>query len=320
MRPGLTVSIIGHAALLGFGFIAFPDARPFEVEAIEALPVELIDIAEVTDLARGDEASEILPEEEPAPAPPVEAAQESPEPAEEPAEQPVEVARPPEARPEPPVVEPAPEPIPELAALPEPVPVLEPETPAETAPAQPPAEARMPRRRPDPPKVVEPPPDEPPKVAEQEEAQETEEKFNPDDIAALLNKQDPVGGGSPDPSTEPQTLGVEDGTVQAAMTQSEIAALQARLYQCWSPPIGVREADSLVVTVKITLLPDGSLASQPELMAVDEASSPLAQIAAEAAMRAVRECAPFGDILRPEKYLVWHEILFDFDPRFMLGG
>jgi hypothetical protein len=102
------------------------------------------------------------------------------------------------------------------------------------------------------------------------------------------------------------------------MTQSELAALQARLYQCWSPPVAVREAGALVVTVRILLLPDGSLAGEPQI--IDAGFHPLSQIASESAVRAVVQCAPFGDILRPEKYAVWQQIDFVFDPRQMLGG
>jgi hypothetical protein len=122
------------------------------------------------------------------------------------------------------------------------------------------------------------------------------------------------------PAAEPQTLGSIEGHAQAAMTQSELAALQARLYQCWNPPVGVREAGSLVVTVRINLLQDGSLSTQPQIVGVESASSPLARVAAESALRAVIECAPFGDILRPEKYALWSQIDFVFDPRQMLGG
>ena len=50
------------------------------------------------------------------------------------------------------------------------------------------------------------------------------------------------------------------------------------------------------------------------------ASDPLSQVAAESAIRAVVQCAPFGDILRPEKYALWNQIDFVFDPREMLGG
>jgi hypothetical protein len=320
MRAGLTVSVIGHAAILAFGLFAFPEARPFAPDEIEALPVELVDVAELTDLEQGDEQSEELPEEVPQPKPEVVAEAPSPEPAEEPAETPIETARaapPPPSPPPPPPPVAEPEPVPEeTAALPEPeapAPLEE----AETSPV--PEEPNVPRARPNPPRQVverpaEPEPSQP--VAQPEET----EAFNPDEIAALLNKQQPAGGGDPEPGVEPQTLGSIDGQSGAAMTQSEIAALKARLYQCWNPPIGVREAGSLIVEVRITLLPDGSLAGNPVILGIENASNPLAQIAAEAAVRAVVQCAPFGDILRPEAYAVWNQIDFVFDPREMLGG
>ena len=310
MRAGFTVSIVGHAAILGFGLLAFASTKSLEAEKIEALPVELVSIAEETDLLQGDKSSEVLPEETPQPTPTVEAEVPAPEPVEEPAEKPVEeVAAPP------PPPEPEPEPEPEFAALP-PAPEVLVEPEPEPAP---PAEAPVPKPRPTPPKrEAEPKPVPPtPPVAE---PKEEEPEFNPDDIAALLNKQDPVGGGVPVPNPEPQTLGSIDGHEGAAMTQSEIAALKARLYRCWNPPVAVREAGALVVEVRITLLPDGSLSGQPQIVGVAMASDPLSQVAAEAAIRAVVQCAPFGDILRPENYALWNQIDFIFDPREMLGG
>jgi outer membrane biosynthesis protein TonB len=325
MRVGLAVSILGHAAILGFGFIAFPEARPFVVTEIEALPVDLVEVADETDLLAGDKKSEQLPEEKPQPKPEVAAALPSPEPAEKPAERPVEAAREPTPPPPPPPQEEAePEPEPEaVAALPDPAEPAPPEEDAEPLPEaqpqpekRPPVEARAPRARPDPPKQVARV--EPPKRSQPVEPPETRPEFNPDDIAALLNKQEPAGGGDPMPAEEPQTLGSIDGRAEAAMTQSELAALQARLYQCWSPPVAVREAGALVVTVRILLLPDGSLAGEPQI--IDAGFHPLSQIASESAVRAVVQCAPFGDILRPEKYAVWQQIDFVFDPRQMLGG
>jgi outer membrane biosynthesis protein TonB len=182
---------------------------------------------------------------------------------------------------------------------------------------RPPVEARVPRARPNPPKQVARV-ERPEKRSQPVEPPETRPEFNPDDITALLNKQEPAGGGDPVPAEEPQTLGSIDGRAEAAMTQSELAALQARLYQCWSPPVAVREAGALVVTVRILLLPDGSLAGEPQI--IDAGFHPLSQIASESAVRAVVQCAPFGDILRPEKYAVWQQIDFVFDPRQMLGG
>jgi outer membrane biosynthesis protein TonB len=310
MRAGFTVSILGHVAIFGLGLLAYSGSRSLEAEKIEALPVELVSIAEVTDLLQGDKSSEILPEEKPQPKPTVEAEAPQPIQEEKPAEVPVEQVTPPAPEPTP---EPEPQPEEEVAAIP-PAPdvLVEPEPAA-------PAEAPVPKPRPAPPKQAEPKPAAAPTppVAETPEEQPA---FDPDQIAALLNKQEPAGGGDPQPNPEPQTLGSIDGHEGAAMTQSEIAALKARLYRCWNPPVAVREAGALVVEVRITLLPDGSLSGDPQIIGVGQVSNPLAQVAAEAAVRAVVQCAPFGDILRPETYALWNTIDFVFDPREMLGG
>lgn len=344
MRVGFGVSIAAHAAALAFGLIAFPEARPFAVDDIEALPVDLVELSDRTDLKRGDKKAEKKPDEAPQPKPNVKAEQPSPKAAEKPAEKPVEAAREPapkpvrdvakQPKPEPPKPEavaerpkPAPPAAPprpqQLAALPEaaePAPVEEPkpEVP-ETAPT--------PRQRPKPPAPPAAAKPEPakPKPPETQRAATSPEpptpakpQFNPDDIAALLDKQQPAGGGDPMPLAEPQTLGSIEGRDEAAMTQSELEALKARLYQCWNPPVGVREAANLVVTIRISLLQDGSLAGPPQV--VEAGYDPLSQVAAESAMRAVAQCSPFGDILSPETYAVWRELDFVFDPREMLGG
>ncbi len=302
---GSLSSLIGHAVILGLGYFAFPQARPFQVEEIDALPVDLVSIADDTDLLKGDKKSKIVPEEKAQPVPEVAAETPLPEP---PKEEPKKAV---EATPTPPPPPPPP-PEPEVAALPDPLPEAAPE-PKPEAPVDP----RVPRHRPKPPPTVAKPKPQPtPQVAQQPEKPQPE--FNPDDIAALLNKQEPAGGGDPTPAAEPQTIGSIEGHDQAAMTQSEIAALKARLYRCWNPPVAVREAASLVVTVRINLLADGSLAGPPQVLSTDY--DPLYQIAAESAVRAVVQCAPFGDILRPEKYALWNQIDFIFDPREMLGG
>jgi outer membrane biosynthesis protein TonB len=311
MRVGLTVSIVAHAVILGLGFVAFPEGRPFQAENIEALPVDLVSIGDVTDLLKGNKKSEIVPKENPQPKPAVKAEAPAP-PAEKPEPNPIEAAPPPAPAPapEPPKPEPEPPKPAEVAALPEPKATIE---PAPVVPVEP----VKPRPRPTPPKPVEKKPEPKPTVAEQ---QKPKPEFNPDDIAALLNKQQPTGGGDPEPAKAPQTLGSINGHENAAMTQSDIDALKAKLYRCWNPPVAVREATTLVVAVRITLLPDGSLSGEPQIVGIARASDPLAQVAAEAAIRAVVQCAPFGDILKPENYALWNQIDFVFDPRQMLGG
>src|SRR4051812_18841217 len=198
MRAGLAVSILAHAAILGFGFLAFPEGHSFEAANIEALPVDLVTSADVTDLLKGDKSSRILPEENPQPTPTVQADTPA-KPAEEPAPKPVEATPPPKVEP-PPEPEPKPEPVAEPQPPPEPQPKPEdvaalPEPAAEVLPPAPkiPVEAPKPKPRPEPPKPVAKPRPEKPKPDKKPE-------FNPDDIAALLNKQTPTGGGDPNPA------------------------------------------------------------------------------------------------------------------------
>ncbi|HSG96259.1 MAG TPA: cell envelope biogenesis protein TolA [Afifellaceae bacterium] len=315
MRPGLAFSIAGHLAILAYGLVAFPNARPFKVDDIESFPVDLVPIAEMTNLAAGDRKAEKTPAAQPKPT--VKAEAPSLKPAEKPAKVPVKVAE----VPTPEIVAALPRP----AVLEPPPAEAEPEARAPEAPPLPPAQ--NPRARPKPPKPVKVAKAEPKKPRPPVKPVTTAAKkpdgpsFNPDEIAALLNKQDPAGGGDPSPAAAPQTFGADEGGIDAAMTQSEqdamIGALRNRLAQCWNPPRGVREAGSLRVTIGIGLLPDGSLAGDPRI--VDAGFDPLSQIAAESALRAVQICAPY-DMLPPEMYSAWRDIEFIFDPREMLGG
>lgn len=307
-----------HLALLAIGVFGLPHSRLMEPDPIEAMPVELVPISELTDLRLGDRKAEPTekPKERPQPKPTLRAAIEDDKPAEKPAEKPVEAAREPEPAPAP-LPKVAEEKVPEakterqVAAVTQPEPEPEPE-PRPEKPVEALAPAPVPKVRPKPPKQLQPP-----KQVAAAKPKQKELTFSTDDISALLNKREPTGGGSPDPSVEPQTFGSIDGSREAAMTQSEIEALKARLYQCWNPPRGVREARNLRVEVEINLNQDGSLAGAPRI--VGGGFDPLGQIAAESAIRAVQICAPY-DILPPEKYHVWRSINFTFDPSHMLGG
>ncbi|HMB47308.1 MAG TPA: cell envelope biogenesis protein TolA [Afifellaceae bacterium] len=316
MRIGLGISIGMHVAILAAGIVTLPSAKLLEPDPIEAMPVDLVPIEELTDLRLGDRKAEPVkpPENRPQPKQTLRAPVEQPKPAEKVAKKPVEA-----------VSEPAPTPLPkkveekkpeaktetQVAAIAppeaEPEPKPEPAKPVEAL-----APAPVPKVRPKPPKRIEPP-----KQVAVEKPKKKELSFNTDDIAALLNKRDPAGGGTPTPAVEPQTFGSIEGKATAAMTQSELEALKARLYQCWNPPRGVREARNLRVYVSISLNQDGSLAGPPKI--VESGSDTLARVAAESAVRAVQICAPY-DFLPPEKYSLWRSINFIFDPSHMLGG
>ena len=101
-----------------------------------------------------------------------------------------------------------------------------------------------------------------------------------------------------------------------ALSQSELDALRAQIQACWNPPVGVADAKGLVVTVRLMLKHDGSLAADPAV--TNRSSNTLFQVAAESALRAIRRCAPYR--LPIAKYEVWKDVEVDFDPRDMFRG
>lgn len=68
MRAGLASSTLVHVALLSWGLLSFSAPDAFEVEDVQALPVELVSIAELTQIQEG---SEEAPKDGPAAVDPV---------------------------------------------------------------------------------------------------------------------------------------------------------------------------------------------------------------------------------------------------------
>ena len=99
---------------------------------------------------------------------------------------------------------------------------------------------------------------------------------------------------------------------------SEEDALRRQIEQCWNPPIGARDARSLVVDIKITVNPDRTVQSAEVVDKSRMATDSFYRAAGEAAIRAVNNprCSP---LQVPEgKYEQWKTIDFTFDPRDML--
>ncbi|MBO6543811.1 MAG: hypothetical protein JJ939_12740 [Alphaproteobacteria bacterium] len=292
MRKGLLFSAALHAGLLLLTFVVLPDAEPFDVAPSPALPVELVTIAEFTNLR-----NQAKVEDKPAPE-----AEETPEPEPEPQPEPK-----PELKPEPkpqPQPEPAPAPQPEPAPAPKPEPVPEPTPAPEPAPAPEPKPEPKPEVRPEPPQRPTPP----------QRTETPKPAFDPTQIAALLDKM-------PDaPRPEPRRNQAATSGASAQLTMSEIDAFKAQMRRCWSVPAGAANAASLIVQIKVFLRPDGSLAQPPVLRDPSRIATgdTYYRAAAESALRAIRRCAPFR--MPADKYSSWQEIDLNFDPREMLGG
>lgn len=103
------------------------------------------------------------------------------------------------------------------------------------------------------------------------------------------------------------------------MSISEKDAIMGQLARCWNPPAGAKNAHELVVVIDAEFNNDGSYI-KAEI--ADESrsrynSDSFFRAAADAALRAVRQCSPLKN-LPPGKYDTWRAMELHFDPREML--
>ncbi|MEO1066544.1 MAG: cell envelope integrity protein TolA [Pseudomonadota bacterium] len=341
---GPTVSVVGHAVVLGWGLVTFAPS-PLESELVEALPVEFVTLDELTDLTKGvDTAPEVIESEETVETPEVasEEITETPGPAPEPVETPQPIPEPEVARET--VEAPQPEPEPEPQPEPEPVEVAEP-----TPPSPPPEPVREPEPEPAPVEVakapdasaledlieetLEQPEPEPEKTPEVEEAKpdpappaapaprlnprpkvktaEAQPKKQTQKKADLLDKRKPATNASGRPK-QVASLGTSTGRTGAKMTQNELDGLREAIRKCWNPPAGTAGVDNFSVSIQMQMQQDGTLSAKPVITGVNGLSGTASRAAEGAASRAVQRCAPYS--LPVAKYETWKTINVIFTP------
>jgi len=250
-------------------------------------------------------------DDKPVPKPDMQEAKPEPAPAPEVAALPKETPPAPEPKqeePAPQAAQPEPSEAPEFASLPESVP-----TPA--ARPQPPQPAKAPEpKKPDIPvetakkreKKEEPKPKE---TAEASSAKKSE--FDADKIAALLNREDPSGGGAKR-STQEAALGGTKTTAGDKLTQSEMDALRAQIEKNWNIIPGMADGQDVRIQVTMRLDPSGAIVGEPQVSASGGSDSTRRTLAGSA-RRAVLMSSPFQG-LPAEKYQAWSEVVVNFDP------
>ena len=310
MKPGMTISCVGHAAALFFGLMAI-SAQPMEAPPVQALPVSFVSEKDFSQLPLGvKNAPELkVPDSKPL--------------ADKVDEQKPVDQQAPKVSANPEITTPAAKPVSE--AKPEPKPEPKPELKTELKPTPKPAD------KPDKPKPPEYRPDQianllkkdaakdPPKQqdAPAQPARDTP-KFNADQVAQLLDKREPQRQVATAQSlNDSPTLGAAIGAQNAQLSQSEIDALRARISSCWSPPPGIDANSRVYVVLRVLFKPDGSMVQAPTL--VEGSASALGPALAESAKRALLLCQPFT-MLRPQHYDQWKDLELKFDPHELLGG
>jgi hypothetical protein len=322
MKPGLTVSCIGHAAALLFAVLTI-SAQPMQAPPPESLPVDFISETDFSKLTQGvknapkqktdapkplaDKVGELKSVDQLAPnvadkqsiTTDTSANKTEPKPQQKPD---TKAAAAPDQKPQS-----KPD---NKAAAPE-------STPADNAPATKTPElnlgqiaellkkdaAKKPAKAEDKPQPPKPPHDAP--------------KFDANQVAALLDKRAPRRQlASAETLNDTANIGAATGQA-AQLSQSEIDALRARLSQCWNPPAGVDVNSNIYVVLRVLFRPDGSLAQEP--VVVEGTASTLGPALAASAKRALLMCQPFT-MLRPQHYDQWKDIEVKFDPHELLGG
>jgi colicin import membrane protein len=280
MRKATAISAGLHAAVLLWATLSF-SGKSFDVTPAESLPVDFISEKDFSEMTKGVKDA---PKVE-TPKPLVEKKAEEPP-------KPIEEAKPKVTEKK------------ELQAAKEAAPQPEPPPPK----ADPIADKL---KQPDEPKQAK---TEPQPLPPKKPPMKPQPKFEPDKIAALLDKRDPQRNAATGAEANATpSLGTAAGTA-AQLSQSEIDALRARLMALWNPPVGMQDASQTQVTIRIRFRKDGTLAVGPQVLT----SGSGAQFNAmrDSAVRAVFVGQPYT-MLRPEHYDQWKEIDFTFDTRQM---
>lgn len=103
------------------------------------------------------------------------------------------------------------------------------------------------------------------------------------------------------------------------VTISEIDLLRRQIGRCWNLPAGAKDAEDLIIEIRVAMNSDGTVNSARVVDQVRMTADPFFRSAAESALRAVlnKRCQPFK--LSPEKYDLWKHMILSFNPKEMFG-
>ena len=273
MRKPLIYSAAIHAVIVVATIVALPTPKLDPVPT-RILPVELLTVAEMTNLKRQAklEAQKPKPVETPKP----KIAPEKPKPTPVP--------------PTPEKVEPAP---PQPEEKPEPIP----DKTVEKKPEE--------KKKPEPPKPEKKKPEPVKKPTKKKPA------FDPTNIAALLNKI-PDAAAPPDKAekSDEKADASETDNPDEPMTVSELDALRQKINRCFNAGFlaAAQDADKLFADISFELAEDGSVLGVPS---IDKRGPGASDQLAVIARKAVVECSPYDKLPR-DKYQTWKDVTARF--------
>lgn len=162
-----------------------------------------------------------------------------------------------------------------------------------------------------------PPPKQEAKAAPPQPPKPKERTFNESKIAALLDKRDPshqaVTGATLNSNA---ALGTPTGHSNALVATWKGAFVSA-VRRCFNFPYNGVDSDQFEADIDINLRPDGTVASEPVIVAVRGPQASVAHALAENAKRAIVQCQAYA-FLPKDQYSTWKYIPMTFGLKDMM--
>ncbi len=148
---------------------------------------------------------------------------------------------------------------------------------------------------------------------------EKEELFDPNQIAALIDKAKEETAETMK-KNEKLTQSSVKNSFANALTLSQEDALKAQIFGCWSLPLGLPYQENLMVRIKLRLKEDGTILKSEILdhARMNKPGQGFYKVLAESALRALRICQPLR--VPPTGYEKWKDLQLNFDANEMLKG
>ena len=144
-------------------------------------------------------------------------------------------------------------------------------------------------------------------------------KFSLKRIAALLDKREPKETFADKLQKRGVNKNKPENSIDVKKEQASLIdaiRIHLRDNRCWSMLTGAKDAQDMIIFVKVRLRLSGELSDVPTIK--DKRGGQYLQ-AEEAAVRAVRKCAPY-DFLPKDKYNLWQNVILKFNPAEVLGN
>jgi hypothetical protein len=147
--------------------------------------------------------------------------------------------------------------------------------------------------------------------------QKPQQKFSLDQLSALIDRSKKTPGTGQQTTSPSAPTGEKPRTgfgAKSGLTASIEDYLASVFERCWRSTQDMPNPERLIVTVRVTLNRDGTLASDPRTISAVLPGDAQMNVAAQNALRAVRTCGPYK--LPAESFAEWREL----DLRFGVKG